>query len=156
MINQIAEIPQLTQGIDGGQVTDWSCASGWRYDCWLLQPVAKAMPVITRNIERRVWHNLMQQSGMLALMNDQSSTEWYQNMEDNKFPEISEENILATFQHLHDTKAEVFERGVINVFKGISWDYRSNSLCKFGRKLLSTGWYTMADGYSYVFRVSPQ
>jgi hypothetical protein len=28
----------------------------------------------------------------------------------------------------------VFERAVINVFKGLSWDYKSNSPCKFGKK----------------------
>lgn len=85
VINQIAEISRLTQSIDGGQATDWRCESGRRYDCWLLQPLAKAMPVITCNIDRRVWRNLMQQSGMLALMDDQARSEWHQNLEDNKF-----------------------------------------------------------------------
>lgn len=139
VINQLSKISQLTQSIDGGQAIDWSCESGRRYDCWLLQPVAKAMPVITRNIDRRVWSNLMQQSGMLALMDDQARNEWHQNLEDKKFPEISEANILATFQQLHDTKAEVFERGVINVFKGLSWNYKSNSPRKFGQKIIIDG-----------------
>ncbi|EKM0372879.1 DUF4942 domain-containing protein [Cronobacter turicensis] len=139
VIHQIAEISRLTQSIESGQATDWSCESGRRYDCWLLQPVAKAMPVITRNIDRQVWRNLMQQSGMLALMDDQARSEWHQNLEDNKFPEISEVNILATFKQLHDTKAEVFERGVINVFKGLSWNYKSNSPCKFGKKIIVDG-----------------
>ncbi|EPE2228883.1 DUF4942 domain-containing protein [Cronobacter turicensis] len=139
VIHQIAEISRLTQSIESGQATDWSCESGRRYDCWLLQPVAKAMPVITRNIDRQVWRNLMQQSGMLALMDDQARSEWHQNLEDNKFPEISEANILATFKQLHDTKAEVFERGVINVFKGLSWNYKSNSPCKFGKKIIVDG-----------------
>ncbi|ELQ6107662.1 DUF4942 domain-containing protein [Cronobacter turicensis] len=139
VIHQIAEISRLTQSIESGQATDWSCESGRRYDCWLLQPVAKAMPVITRNIDRQVWRNLMQQSGMLALMDGQARSEWHQNLEDNKFPEISEANILATFKQLHDTKAEVFERGVINVFKGLSWNYKSNSPCKFGKKIIVDG-----------------
>ncbi|EOZ6414538.1 DUF4942 domain-containing protein [Cronobacter turicensis] len=139
VIHQITEISRLTQSIESGQATDWSCESGRRYDCWLLQPVAKAMPVITRNIDRQVWRNLMQQSGMLALMDDQARSEWHQNLEDNKFPEISEANILATFKQQHDTKAEVFERGVINVFRGLSWNYKSNSPCKFGKKIIVDG-----------------
>lgn len=36
-------------------------------------------------------------------------------------------------------KGAVFERGVINVFKGLSWDYRTNSPCKFGAKIIVTG-----------------
>ncbi len=30
----------------------------------------------------------------------------------------------------------MFERGVINVFKGLSWDYKTNSPCKFGSKII--------------------
>jgi hypothetical protein len=31
---------------------------------------------------------------------------------------------------------EVFERGIINVFKGLSWDYKTNSPCSFGKKII--------------------
>ncbi len=43
---------------------------------------------------------------------------------------------LRTFEQLHQNKDEVFERGVINVFKGLSWDYKTNSPCKFGSKII--------------------
>jgi len=33
----------------------------------------------------------------------------------------------------------VFERGVINVFKELSWDFKTNSPCKFGAKIIVTG-----------------
>lgn len=33
----------------------------------------------------------------------------------------------------------MFERGVINVFKGLSWDFKSNSPCKFGKKIIVFG-----------------
>ncbi len=51
-------------------------------------------------------------------------------------PTISEANILSTFECLHQSKDEVFERGVINVFKSLSWDYKSNHPCKFGKKVI--------------------
>ncbi len=57
-------------------------------------------------------------------------------LEYDNFPEISEANILSTFEQLHQNKDEVFERGVINVFKGLSWDYKTNSPCKFGSKII--------------------
>ncbi|WP_042092280.1 DUF4942 domain-containing protein, partial [Escherichia coli] len=31
---------------------------------------------------------------------------------------------------------EVFERGVINVFRGLNWNYKTNSPCKFGSKII--------------------
>ena len=30
----------------------------------------------------------------------------------------------------------MFERGVINVFRGLSWNYKTNSPCKFGNKII--------------------
>lgn len=37
---------------------------------------------------------------------------------------------------MHQSKDEVFERGIINVFKGLSWDYKTNSPCSFGKKII--------------------
>lgn len=31
---------------------------------------------------------------------------------------------------------DVFECGIINVFKGLSWDYKTNSPCSFGKKII--------------------
>ncbi|WP_173672131.1 DUF4942 domain-containing protein, partial [Escherichia coli] len=57
-------------------------------------------------------------------------------LEYDNFPEICEANILSTFEQLHQDKDEVFERGVINVFRGLSWNYKTNSPCKFGSKII--------------------
>ncbi|EBW9460572.1 DUF4942 domain-containing protein, partial [Salmonella enterica subsp. enterica serovar Panama] len=65
--------------------------------------------------------------------------QWYNSLEKDDIPAVSEANILSTFEQLHQSKGEVFERGVINVFKGLSWDYKSNSPCKFGRKIIVAG-----------------
>lgn len=80
------------------------------------------MPVITRNMDRSLWRDLMLKSGMLSLLDVQARTQWHQNLEDGDLPAISEANIFSTFEELHRSKNEVFERGIINVFKGLSWD----------------------------------
>ena len=54
-------------------------------------------------------------------------------------PAVSEANILSTFEQLYLNKGDVFERGVINVFKGLSWDFKTNSPCKFGGKIIVSG-----------------
>jgi hypothetical protein len=136
LIQQLSTISQLTAGIGGGNASDWAIKLGHRYDCWLMEKTDKAMPVITRNIDRSLWRDLMLKSGMLSLMDAQARTQWYQNLEDGDLPAISEANILSTFEQLHQSKAEVFERGIINVFKGLSWDYKTNSPCFFGKKII--------------------
>ncbi|HAO0315500.1 TPA: DUF4942 domain-containing protein, partial [Escherichia coli] len=52
------------------------------------------------------------------------------------FPEIIEANILSTFEQLLQNKDEVFERGMINVFRGLGWDYKTWSPCKLGSKII--------------------
>lgn len=83
-----------------------------------------------------LWRDLMLKSGMLSFMDAQACTQWHQNLEDGDLTAISEANILSTFEQLHQSKAEVFERGIINVFKGLSWDYKTNSPCFFGKKII--------------------
>lgn len=52
---------------------------GHSFDCWLVQPVDKAMPVITRNIDRSIWRDLMLKSGMLTLMDAEARSQWAKN-----------------------------------------------------------------------------
>ena len=136
LIQQLNAISQLTTDIGGGNAADWAMKQGHRYDCWLMEKPEKAMPAITRNIDRSLWRELMLKSGMLSLMDAQARDQWHQNLEDGDLPAISEANILSTFEQLHQSKAEVFERGIINVFKGLSWDYKTNSPCFFSKKII--------------------
>lgn len=94
------------------------------------------MSAITRSIDCSVWRDLMLKSGMMALMDAQARDQWRKNLEEGDLLAISEENILSTFEQLHHSKLEVFERGIINVFKGLLWDYKTNSPCRFGKKII--------------------
>lgn len=136
IIKQLDAISDLTASIGGGRADDWAIRQGNRYDCWLVEPVDKALPIITRNIDRSLWRDLMLKSGMLSLMDAAAKTQWASDLESGELPEISEANILSTFEQLHASKADVFERGVINVFKGLSWDYKSNHPCYFSKKII--------------------
>ncbi len=66
--------------------------------------------------------------------------EWYRNLERDDIPAISENNILSTFKQLHHSKNEVFERGVINVFKNLSWDYKRTRPVSLVRRSSSMAW----------------
>ncbi|TKJ93879.1 DUF4942 domain-containing protein [Erwinia persicina] len=136
LIEQLDTISRLTSEIGGGTAQDWAMKSGHRYDSWLTEKTDKAIPAITRNIDRSIWRDLMLKSGMMALMDAQARDQWHKNLEEGDLPAISEENILSTFEQLHLNKMDVFERGIINIFKGLSWDYKTNSPCSFGKKVI--------------------
>ena len=136
LIEQLDAISRLTSEIGGGTAQDWAMKLGHRYDSWLTEKADKAMPAVTRNIDSSIWRDLMLKSGMMALMDAQARDQWHKNLEEGDLPAISEANILSTFEQLHQNKMEVFERGIINVFKGLSWDYKTNSPCSFGKKII--------------------
>ncbi|MHA0276543.1 DUF4942 domain-containing protein [Enterobacter ludwigii] len=136
LIHKLDDISRLTSSIGGDVAEHWAMRQGHSFDCWLMQPVDKAMPVITRNIDRSIWRDLMLKSGMLTLMDAEARSQWAKNLEEGELPAISEANILNTFEQLHHNKQDVFERGIINVFKGLSWDYKTNNPCYFGKKII--------------------
>lgn len=136
LIHKLDDISRLTSSIGGDVAEHWAMRQGHSFDCWLMQPVDKAMPVITRNIDRSIWRDLMLKSGMLTLMDAEARSQWAKNLEEGDLPSISEANILSTFEQLHYNKQDVFERGIINVFKGLSWDYKTNNPCCFGKKII--------------------
>lgn len=136
LIHQLSDISSLTSSIGGGTAGEWAMRQGSRYDCWLMEVPDKAIKLITRNIDRSIWRDLMMKSGMLALMDAEAREQWYKNLEEGDLPAINEDNILSTFEQLHLNKQDVFERGVINVFRGLSWEYKTNSLCMFGKKII--------------------
>lgn len=139
LIQQLDDISTLTNSIGGKTALDWAIKQNFRCGCWLMEKPEVAMKAITRNLDRGIWRDLMKKSGMLSLMDAAAREQWYNSLEKDDIPAVSEENIMSTFEQLHLNKGAVFERGVINVFKGLSWDYRTNSPCKFGAKIIVTG-----------------
>ncbi|HDS9505196.1 TPA: DUF4942 domain-containing protein [Klebsiella variicola] len=136
LIQQLNDISTLTRSIGGKTALDWAMKQDFRCGCWLMEKPETAMKAITRNLDRGIWRDLMKKSGMLSIMDAQARDQWHKNLEEGDLPAISEANILSTFEQLHQNKMEVFERGIINVFKGLSWDYKTNSPCRFGKKII--------------------
>ncbi|MFV8801835.1 DUF4942 domain-containing protein [Yersinia sp. LJYL362] len=136
LIHQLEDISAITNSIGGGIAKDWAMRQDFRCGSWLMEKTETAMKAIARNLDRGIWRDLMKKSGILSLMDAQARDQWYRNLEGDNIPAISEESIYSTFEQLHRDKDNVFERGVINVFKSLSWDYKSNHPCKFGKKII--------------------
>ncbi|MBV4413668.1 DUF4942 domain-containing protein [Enterobacteriaceae bacterium YMB-R22] len=139
IMQQLDDVSTLTRSIGGKTALDWAMKQDFRWGGWLMEKPEAAMKAITRNLDRSIWRDLMKESGMLSLMDAQVREQWYNSLEKDDIPAVSKANILSTFEQLHQSKGEVFERGVINVFKGLSWDFKSNTPCKFGKKIIVTG-----------------
>lgn len=154
LIHQLEDISAITNSIGGGIAKDWAMRQDFRCGSWLMEKTETGMKAIIRNLDRGIWQDLMKKSGMLSLMDAQARDQWYRNLEGDNIPAISEESIYSTFEQLHRDKDNVFERGVINLFKGLSWHYKTNSPCQFGKKIIMSNlvscnqWgFTLNHGY---------
>ncbi|WP_409518202.1 hypothetical protein [Escherichia coli] len=72
LIRQLAEISVLTKSIGGKTAPNWAMKQDFRCGFWLMEKPEMAMKAITRNLDREIWRDLMQRSGMLSLMDAQA------------------------------------------------------------------------------------
>jgi len=141
------EAERLSREVGLGDFLHWMNDRVWhamKYD-------HDAGHLICREIDRIGWRRLMDESGMISLMDARAREEWNRQVYDGDVPELSLENILATFKDLHGRKDELFERGVIEAFKALSWDYKTHSPVCFGKKIIMN--HAVNYWEDYGFRV---
>ncbi|EOC0702130.1 DUF4942 domain-containing protein [Salmonella enterica subsp. enterica serovar Kokomlemle] len=117
---------------------------------------AKGDEAIRRSIclhaDRDIWQRLMEDTGMLTLMSAAQKKQWSTDLYSDNCPEISLDNVLATFRQLNASKAETFEQGVIDVFRNLSWDYRTNNPRYLGKRIIIDGVLDNFQGKWYSVR----
>jgi len=114
---------------------------------WADQP-ERAQKGIKKSVDGKIWHRLMSETGMFTLMSGKQRDEWDRQTDGEDMPEIALDTVLATFEQLHTHKNDTFEQGVIDVFRSLSWDYRTNNPCKFAKKIIVSRLFnTYSSGY---------
>lgn len=95
-----------------------------------------AIKRMKRQLDSGIWSRLMNETGMKTLMSHKQIEEWEKQLDTPNMPEATLENIQASFRALHQDKGQIFEEGVTDVFKKLSWDYKTNCPCKIGKKII--------------------
>ena len=90
----------------------------------------------TKGIDAAAWQNLMTKSGLRSFMDNKAKSEWDSAIYDKKTPPLTLDNIRSTFENLHNGRGDLFERGVIQIFKNLKWDYKTNKPSLFGSKII--------------------
>lgn len=97
---------------------------------------ANAIEGIMKSIDAQGWQYLMKESGLRTFMDAKARTEWDEGIRNHNIPEFSKENITATFESLYSARGAMFERGVISVFRKLSWNFKTNEPFKFGKRII--------------------
>jgi len=91
---------------------------------------------ITKRVDAHGWQHLMKESGILTLMDAKAREEWNKGVYEYTTPPLTIENVTSTFNMLYEGRGELFERGLINCFRGLSWDYKTNQPFKLGKRII--------------------
>jgi hypothetical protein len=91
-------------------------------------------------VDAGAWRYLMDESGMRSLMSATKREAFDKQLAADKVPELSREAIYDTFTALHASRGAMFEQGVIECYKRLSWCYKTNNAgpMKFGKRIVMT------------------
>lgn len=89
-----------------------------------------------RKVDAKRWDYLLKQSGLITFMDAEARQQWATNIARAEVPELTPENIAATFANLYNDRQQMFERGVVKLFRALSWDYKTNTPIKFGKRIV--------------------
>lgn len=104
----------------------------------------EAEGAIVRVIDVRGWSYLLSESGLRSFMDAQAREQWDRQLAEGDVPELTAANIEATFAQLYDARGDMFERGVVQCFRRLSWDYKTNQPFKFGKRIIVSACYRTA------------
>lgn len=94
--------------------------------------------MLRKGVDSSSWQYLMHESGLRSLMDATARAKWDKAISEGDIPEFNAANIRSTFTMLHDSRGEMFERGVIACFKSLAWCYKTNLPQKFGKRIVVT------------------
>ncbi|MFV8603958.1 DUF4942 domain-containing protein [Ralstonia pseudosolanacearum] len=97
---------------------------------------AEAEQAILHTIDAQGWNHLLSESGLRTFMDARARAQWHQQIADGNVPELTATNIEATFTKLYGARGDMFERGVLECFRRLSWDYKTNQPFKFGKRII--------------------
>ena len=155
MLSKFSEIFDLTEEIDR---LGRSCHAGSFNDVMLNYQSGRIatqdddpFETCRARIDRDIWKYLMDESGISTYMDAAARKAFRDDLNEptSEVPEISKANITATFQELYQKRGDMMERGIINVFKALSWSYKTNSPCKFGKKIIMDGMVSYNSNWGF-------
>jgi len=91
---------------------------------------------VVKAVDATGWDHLMSVSGMRTFMDAATRKKWDTSVGEMSVPSLTAENIRETFKGLYSERGAMFEDGVISVFRALSWDYKTNSPCRFGKRII--------------------
>lgn len=103
---------------------------------------AKFTANVVHDIDRAMWQHILTVTGIEGLMDKQARDEFEQQLRTEP-PEMTVDNVRATFQQFKEDAHSIFRRGLVNAFINLDRTYRSHDGFKIGNRVVNS--YGMTD-----------
>lgn len=99
-------------------------------------PTGELIAAYEKGLDACGWDHLLKETGLRTFMDNTAREQWDESLRKREAPPLTADNIGATFQTLHGARGDMVERGVLALFRGLSWDYKTNQPFRFGKRLV--------------------
>ena len=96
----------------------------------------KGLEAVEKEVDAAGWEFLLEQSGLKSFMNNKRREDFQRSIHERTFPPLSINAVLGTITELHEHRGDMMEDGVVEIYRSLSWDYKTNSPLKFGTKII--------------------
>lgn len=135
----LAEAEQVAAaaGITAEYKTFHTLAVGEWHRCDVTEG-EKGLALIIKRMDAWAWDKLLHESGIRTFMHADARKKWDDQIRKLDCPPLTREAIADTFQLLYASRGQMMEDGVVDVFRRLSWHYKTNLPQKFGKRLVIT------------------
>lgn len=107
------------------------------------------MEEIIRYIDQRMWRLAFDRTGLLQIMDAKAVKEFEAGLEKKDAPAFTMDNIRTTYLHVYQQREELFSRGIVNIFRRLCREYKTNAEAAFRipeGKIIVTWWAERSYG----------
>lgn len=109
-----------------------------------------------KDLDRAFWRRAMAITGFNKYMDKIARADFERELE-NRPPEFNESNVRATLIDAMAQADEFMNRGIVELFKNLSGNYRTNDAFKVGKKIILQRWFVKFCGdVSVNYQAEPE
>lgn len=94
-----------------------------------------------RELDRRMWEEAIELTEFNRYMDAEELKNFHKSLEVDP-PEFNKKNCQATFLQAASDSEEMFNRGLVNIFKRLSGNFKTNDAFKVTQKIIIDRWFT--------------
>ena len=109
-------------------------------------PATLNIDKVRKDLDKVLWRNTLESSGLSNLMSKSTYDDAIDSLE-RITPEFNRGNVNASYTDFASRLEEIENTAIIDLFRSLSWSYKSNLPVKIGKRIILTGmvWYSSID-----------